>query len=81
LTISVKEKLAQLQRCASDAELNERSAHFEAQRLAEVATEAQKYAQASVDDANKAFDRIGRLSDRSEEAKEALDAYVEGLDS
>jgi hypothetical protein len=69
--------LTALKKLAADADLAERSAHSEACRLAEVAGEAQKYAQASMDDARNAFERCCTLSDRSEDAAEAAAAYEE----
>ena len=74
-----RSKLERLKTYASDAELDSRSAHAEACRLAEVAGEAQKYARASLDDARNAFEQCCTLSDRSEDAAEAVAAYEEAI--
>ena len=79
MAISVEEKLAQLQRCASAAELDQRSAHFEAERLATLADHARAHYEGTKFAARKAFDEMGRLSDRAEEAIEAYDAYRESI--
>ena len=79
MAISVEEKLLRLKTYASDLDREVRSAHSEACRLAEVAGEAQKYAQASMDDASNALEQVGRLSDREEAAVEAVEAYKEAM--
>jgi len=79
MTIPVDEKLAQLKQLASDAELNQRSAHFEAERLATLADHARAHYEGTKFAANKAFDEMGRLSDLAEEAIEAYDAYRESI--
>jgi hypothetical protein len=79
LIISKEEKLSRLKLFASDMEIDIQSAHSEACRLAEVAVEARKYAAASEADANEAFDKMGRLSDKGEEIAEKIAALEENI--
>ena len=79
MTTSVEETLTQLKQRASDAELDQRSAHFEAERLATLADDAGAHAEATKFAARKAFDEMGRLSDRAEEAIEAYEACRESI--
>ena len=72
VTTLIEETLAALKQYASATELDEREAHSEATRLAEVAD-------AAATQAHKAFDRVGRLSDRAEAALEAFEAYRESV--
>lgn len=79
MPISLEEKLARLTQYASDMEVEVRSAHAEACRLAEIADASRAVSHTAVVKANQAFDGVGRLSDRAEAAVEAVAAYKEAM--
>lgn len=79
MSTPIKDRLAGLKRHASTTELDARSAHFEAERLATLADHARAHYEGTKSAANKAFDKVGRLSDRAEAALEAFKAYRDSV--